>query len=67
MYAWCNENWGCWGLSISDVDVDNCTVFIHQQLQRGGIVNRTKNGISRKITLPDAAKPFMKAEQEKKN
>ena len=56
----------CWGLSISDVDVDNCTVFIHQQLQRGGIVNRTKNGISRKITLPDAAKPFMKAEQEKR-
>lgn len=56
----------CWGLSISDVDVDNCTVFIHQQLQRGGIVNRTKNGIIRKITLPDAAKPFMKDEQEKK-
>lgn len=57
----------CWGLSISDIDIDNCSINIHQQLQKGKIIPRTKNGLSRKIVLPKAAIPFMKAEQEKRN
>lgn len=56
----------CWGLSISDVDIDNCSILIHQQLQRGKIIPRTKNGLSRRIVLPRAAMPLMKAEQEKR-
>lgn len=56
----------CWGLSITDVDINNCSIFIHQQLQKGKIVNRTKNGLSRRIVLPKAAMPFMKAEQDKR-
>ena len=24
----------CWGLSITDVDINNCSIFIHQQLQK---------------------------------
>ena len=57
----------CWGLSISDIDIDNCSINIRQQLQKGKIIPRTKNGLSRKIVLPKAAIPFMKAEQEKRN
>lgn len=56
----------CWGLSILDVDIDNYSIFIHQQLQRGEIIPRTKNGLSRKIVLPKAAIQFMKAEQKKR-
>lgn len=35
----------CLGLSIEDVDIDNCSIFIHQQLQEGKVVHTTKNCI----------------------
>lgn len=49
----------CLGLSIEDVDIDNCSIFIHQQLQEGKVVHTTKNCISAKIKIPYAAKPFL--------
>lgn len=55
----------CLGLAIEDVDIDNCSIFIHQQLQTGKVVQGTKNGISAKIRMPDTAKPFLLAEKER--
>lgn len=57
----------CRGLSIHDVNIDQCSVFIHQQYRKGTLIARTKNGSSRKIVLPDVAKSFMLAEQKKRN
>lgn len=56
----------CLGLSIEDVDIDSCTIFVHQKLQAGRIVKGTKNGLSAKIRMPDVAKSFLLAEKERR-